>query len=145
MVDAKHNDIRARLESSVADFKQELGYSGHLEIADPYYAYDDLAGTQSYPFAERAGCYVFASRDGNILYVGKGSRHIGRRIWVPFGRVAKAGETDAFPNAKTWIKQNAPNVGVWAIAVPDNHWWLATALEGFLIQELKPSENLRVR
>jgi hypothetical protein len=29
-------------------------------------------------------------------------------------------------------------VAVWAIAVPDEHWWLALALEGFLTEKLLP-------
>lgn len=137
-------DIRAKLESAIDRFKEAIGYRGTFSISEPYYPYEDPDGDQRYPWPDDAGCYVYANGAGSILYVGKGSRYMGTRIWAPIGRRGKP-EEEVYPNAKEWMKNHAPHVGVWAIKVPAEHWWLATALEGYLIETLNPSENKRKR
>jgi hypothetical protein len=139
--------IRPKLAQAADKFCKAIGFnSQRLAIEGPHYRYDfsenrGLEGT--FPHAGRAGCYIFANDAGDILYVGKGSRHMGNRIWEPFGRQGNASEEELLPEAREWVKRHRP--GVWAIAVPDEHWWLAMALEGFLIEELLPSQNKRLR
>jgi hypothetical protein len=83
---------------------------------------------------------VFTSGDGKTQYVGKASRYLGNRIWWHIGRKRKSGETEACPDAEQFVKDNQPDVAVWAIALPDCHWWLALALEGFLTEKLLPGK-----
>jgi hypothetical protein len=139
------------LPELIEEFQREIGYTRQLSIAGPHYRYGfahDLGAEVQFPHACEPGCYVFfsnhdSSQKGRVLYVGKGSRTMGHRIWAPFGRQRKNGELDPFPNAKAWVKEHKP--GVYAVAVPQNHWWLAMALEGFLIERFKPPENKRAR
>jgi hypothetical protein len=132
------------LSRLVDQFKTEIGYTRNLPIKGPHHRYDfvdDPAKEPRYPHAGEPGCYVFFNSEGAVLYVGRSARDegMGDRIWDPFGRRRKDGENDPFPVAKPWVKLHKP--GVWAVAVPKEHWWLAMALEGFLIEEFDPPEN----
>lgn len=136
----------ADLPGLVEQFCQQICYPHKLDIKGPHFRYSyeaDPSKEVQFPHAEEPGCYVFANADGKILYVGKGSRHMGQRIWAPFGRQRRDGELDLFPDALPWVKEHKP--GVWAVAVPRDHWWLAMALEGFLIETINPPENKRKR
>ena len=140
-------DIRPQIEQAVADFCRAIGYpSDRISSKGPHYRYDYADDPEKsevqFPHAEEPGCYVFANDSGEILYVGKGSRYMGSRIWAPFGRQGKDGEVQAFPDAKPWVMEHRP--GVWAIAVPKEHWWLAAAFEGFLIERFKPPDRKSV-
>jgi len=134
-------DIRPKLEAATQDFCKAIGYpNGRFIIKGALYRYDHIKEPKKEPVllaCERAGCYILANDAGQILYVGKGSRHMGNRIWDPFGRRGRDGEADPFPDAKAWVKEDKP--GVWAICVPEEHWWLAMALEFFLIERVKNS------
>ncbi|HEY2837844.1 MAG TPA: hypothetical protein VGJ26_01755 [Pirellulales bacterium] len=140
-------DIRQKLAEAVSEFCGAIGYPAvRLAIDGPHYRYDfvERRGDEpQYPHSDNAGCYVFADDSGKILYVGKGSRHIGSRIAAPFGRWKRDGESEPFPDAAQWIKDNKP--GVWVIAFPDEHWWLASALESFMIEKFDPPVNKRDR
>ncbi|GEM_PF-3918697 len=137
-------DLRSKLQSEVGSFVSTLGYSGKLTVSAPYYPYDSLDGTEPYPNPDEPGCYVYASGNGQVQKVGKANRYLGNRIWAPIGRRKKAGETgELYPQAETWLKENQPDIAVWAIAVPDEHWWLAAALEGFLTERLMPAKTTR--
>jgi hypothetical protein len=138
------------LPSIIEDFKRTIGYCGNLVIAGPHHRYkfvDDLTKEVQFPHADEPGCYVFFTemegQRGKVLYVGKGSRYMGQRIWAPFGRQKRNGEIEPFPDAKPWVKEHRP--GVYAVAVPKEHWWLAMALEGYLIETFTPPENKRLR
>ncbi len=137
-------DTRAKLQGLVDQFVATIGYSQApdyhpLVVSLPYCPYDDLEGRLSYPDPNEPGCYVFTSGNGTPLYVGKASRYLGNRIWSHIGRRPKSGETEAYPDAEKFVKDNQPDIAVWAIAVPDAHWWLAPALEGFLTEKLRPT------
>jgi hypothetical protein len=146
--------VKAKLEECIAAFKREIGYAGAIEVSDPHYRFRFLANRKDephWPGADEPGCYVFFSTKPapgcQILYVGKGSRFMGTRIWSYFGRWDMAGGPTPFPDAVDWVIAHEP--GFVAITVPPSHWWLAPALESFLIDCLKakgePLRNKRDR
>lgn len=133
-----------RLPDTVSEFCRAISYPRDLadNIKGPHdrYAWVGKLGEPQLPHADEPGCYVFADAQGNILYVGKSSRRegMGDRIWEKWGRQARTGEAVPFPDAKAWVM---PGVSVRAVAVPRDHWFLAPALEAFLIDRLGPSMN----
>ena len=134
-------DIRGRLEEYARRFCLELGYSGTFAVEGPYYPYDNLAASLSFPCSGHPGCYVFADGAGDIKYVGKGSRFMGNRIGAHIGRLDPVG-SDPYPECEPWMK-GCRDIGVWAIAVPDAHWWLAPALEGYITEHQWPDRPRR--
>jgi hypothetical protein len=116
------------LAEIVEEFRREIGYKCELRMMGPHHRYkyvNDPTLEVQFPHANEPGCYVFfADKDRRVLYVGKGSRYMGGRIWAPFGRQKRDGEVEPFPNAKPWVKEHKP--GVWAIAVRQDHWWWDT-------------------
>jgi hypothetical protein len=153
---ALYDAVKAKLESAIAEFKLQIGYTESIEVSDPHYRFQFVSnprGETQFPCAEKPGCYAFFSTKpapaGHVLYVGKGSRYMGNRMWNPFGRWRKIDEKLPlpFPNAEQWIIDHQP--GFVAITVPEKHWWLAMALEGFLIEHFKnagePLVNKRFR
>jgi hypothetical protein len=138
-------DIRPMLQSLVDKFVAAIGYPHHLGASPPYYPYDDPEGMQQYPNSDVPGCYVFAAGNGQVQYVGKASRYLGNRIWAHIGRGRgrdKGGEL--YPNADTWLRENQPDIAVWCVGLPDEHWWLAAALEGFMTEALLPGRPRQV-
>ena len=141
----ERKDIRNVLQKHVDSFTKTIGYGEKLLVSDPYYPYDDPDGTQQYPTPDEPGCYIYATGNGDVLYVGRASRYLGSRIWAHIGRRKKTNEDgQLYPCAEEWLKQNQPNIAVWCIAVPCGHWWLALALEGFLSEVLLPSRSRQI-
>jgi hypothetical protein len=133
-------DKQAELQNWVDQFVKTIGYDhapGYQRpvVSTPCYPYD--SGTKQYPNADEPGCYVFTNGDGKVLYVGKGSRCMGTRMWAHTGRRGRPGE-EPYPNAVQWAKDNQSGLAVWAIPFPDSHWWVSLALEGFLTENLRP-------
>jgi hypothetical protein len=138
-------DFRVRLQKLVDQFVNTIAYKNKLVVSEPYYPYDHPNNDEQYPNSGYPGCYVFASGDGNPKYVGKASRCLGNRIWAHVGRMGKPEKDgDLYPNAESWIKQNQPHVGVWTVPIPNEHWWLASALEGFLAESLFPEKSRQI-
>jgi hypothetical protein len=138
-------DIRAMLQSLVDKFIAAIGYPRHLTVSPPYYPYDDPEGTQQYPSSDSPGCYIYAAGSGQVQYVGKASRYLGNRIWAHIRRRRKPGEGgDLYPDADSWLSDNEPNIGVWCVELPDEHWWLAAALEGFMTEAFFPGKPRQV-
>jgi hypothetical protein len=136
---ATRADIRPHLEGQVERFRKAIGYAGTMTISGPYYPYDDRLGQMKYPSPDDPGCYVFATGDGTIKYIGKASRYLGTRIWAHIGRRERDRDVlDLYPQCELWLREHAPNIGVWSIALRDEHWFLAPALEGFLTEALLP-------
>jgi hypothetical protein len=134
------------LQDKVDQFVATIGYPRKLLVSAPYYPYDDRNGVLQYPNSDQPGCYIYASAPGKVYYVGKASRHLGNRIWSHIGRRRKLDEVgELYPNAENWLKKCQPDIGVWTVGVHPDHWWLASALESFLMEELRPAENLRER
>lgn len=138
-------DIKQKLAIAVSEFKTAIGYNNEIRISEAYYPYDDLNG-KNYPSnSSEAGCYVYAKGDGKIVYIGSSKEYIGRRIWAHLGRKRnKDEENDEYPNACNRIRENKPDIGVWAISVPSEHWWLSMALEGFLISKFQPERKRKI-
>lgn len=138
-------DLRPTLQRAVDKFVAIVGYLRQLTVSAPCYPYDDPNGVQQYPNSDEPGCYVYASATGQVQCVGKAGRYLGNRIWAHIGRRRKQGESgELYPNAETWVKQHQPDIAVWAIPVPDEHWWLAGALEGFLTEQFWPGKSRQV-
>jgi hypothetical protein len=135
-------NIKTELQDAVKEFCGILGYNGTITVSDPYYPYE-APKEWSFPFPDEPGSYVFANAEGHKAYIGKGSRYMGNRIWAHIGRKKKEGELETYPDAEDFVKNNQPDIGVWAIAVPRVHWWLATALEGFLTEKFRPDIKRR--
>ena len=138
-------DIRSTLQSEVDNFVAIIGYRRQLTVSAPYYPYDDPDRKEKYPDYDKPGCYVYADGTGKVKYVGKANRYLGNRIWPHIGRCRMPGETgEVFPCSKPWVKDHQPDIAVWTIAVPDEHWWLAAALEGFLTERLLPNKSRQI-
>lgn len=141
--------MQSKLSQLVFEFKSEVGYPGELNIGGPHEPYKDPMRRVQFPYANEPGCYLFvtdAASSGieTVVYVGKGSRDIGGRIWSHLGRRARRGESELFPDAESWVKKLRPRL--WSIALMNKkHWYLAAALEGFLIEQLRPLENKNKR
>ncbi len=132
-------DIRSRLEAEVTRFREAIGYTGAISVSTPYYPNDDREGKVSYPSPDVPGCYVFAAGNGDVKYIGKASRYLGNRVWAHIGRRNRNCDVlDTYPQCEPWLREHAPDVAIWAIALPDEHWFLAPALEGFLTESLLP-------
>lgn len=134
-------DCREKLQQFVNEFVTTIGYDkapsgGQLIVTKPCYPYD--LSPESYENCGLPGCYVFTCGEGKPLYVGKASRYLGNRMWAHTGRRNKGEEIDVFPTATTWAKQNSPDLTLYSVSIPDEHWWLALALEGFLTEKLLP-------
>lgn len=138
-------DLQPKLQDLVDRFVNMIGYTRQLVVSEPYYPYDDIGGEEQYPHSGYPGCYVFATGDGRAKYVGKASRYLGNRIWAHIGRMGKPEKDgELYPNAEDWLKENQPHVGVWTVPIPDEHWWLASALEGFLTEALLPGKSRKI-
>lgn len=93
---------------------------------------------ETYPNASRRGVYLIFGKSGRLLYLGKASQQaIGNRLGAYFHyeenracRILHSGwsETPSY---------------VVTIAVDDDKWFEASALEEFLIVALKPCDNSR--
>ena len=117
-------DKRADLQRLVDEFVKTIGYDHAPDyrrplVSEPYYPYDDPRGERPWPHSDEPGSYVFTSGDGRTLDVGKASRHMGNRIFSARGRKRKKGETEVFPNAEQFVKDNQPDIALWAIPVAD--------------------------
>ncbi|WP_353163064.1 hypothetical protein [Salinisphaera shabanensis] len=128
--------LKPSLDAQVAEFRRLCGYEGKIEVSDPYFPYKQGSEAFEYPYAKSPGCYIFATGDNTILYIGKASRRLGDRIWAHIGRAGRPHEDGKFPYAAAWLKNAEPCARVYSISVPDTHWWLALALEGFLTERL---------
>lgn len=138
-------NLRSQLQDIVNQFVITIGYARKLVVSAPYYPYDDPYGDKQYPNSGQPGCYVFAAGNGQTNYVGKASRHLGNRIWAHIGRTRKRDEAgELYPDAEDWLKGNQPDVGVWTVAIDDDHWWLSSALEGFLTEALFPEKSRQI-
>lgn len=134
-------DKTADLQRLVDEFVKIIGYDRtpgyhRLIVSSPYYPYDHVEGKLNYPHPGEPGCYVFTAGDGTPIYVGKASKTLAGRTCDHAGRKREPGGKEPFPNAKQFVKDNQPDIAVWAIPLLDAHWFLAPALEGFLTEKL---------
>jgi len=108
----------------------------------PYKEYKDDPNKyffEKWPNADEPGVYVFiSSANKKPLYVGKSEAYLGNRIYSHLGKIDKD-DKKLFPHAEEWAKANIEELCF--ITIPIQPFWLAPALESFLIHELKPEYN----
>ncbi|MEA2040418.1 MAG: hypothetical protein U9N82_11430 [Thermodesulfobacteriota bacterium] len=142
------NSVSGKIQGCLDEFVDELGYGRQLKVSGLYPLYDEFEqGTsdlEQYPGADSPGVYIFCSPQ-DFLYIGKSSRYMGNRIWAHIGRAKRENEKEEYPNAEEWIKESKPNVGVFTVSFADDHWWLSSALEGYLTEQLKPEYGAKGR
>jgi hypothetical protein len=108
-----------------------------------------LSFSRSWPFLELssrpyARSHRYSADATGVSYVGKAYRHLGNRIWAHIGRQKRAGEKcEVYPTSVPWFRECGPDIAVWSVAVPENHWWLASALEGYMTEKLLPQKSRR--
>ena len=129
--------MRQKIQMHVDEFIEELGYRRQLRVSEPYRPYHEIETQSPCPHSDSPGVYIFCSTLG-ALYIGKSSRYMGNRIWYHFGRLKLENEQEEYPNAENWIKSSKPDLELFTIPVPEQHWWLASALEGYLTEKLRP-------
>jgi len=136
---SSHEVFRERLQQVVRSFGDEIGYGRKVEVSKPYFPYAPASDREKYPDAASPGVYVFT--DGKrALYVGKCARCLGNRIWTHIGRCGRSGES-RYPMCEPWVEEAGETLAVFSIPLADEHWFLASALEGYISEKLEPAHG----
>jgi hypothetical protein len=99
------------------------------------YKVEDLWADTNWPWGYGHGVYCFASTSGDAHYVGRSlGATLGQRIWSQM-------QSQQDPEWKAVVED--PTTVVRVFAVGDEHVFMASALEAYLIERLKPKFNLR--
>jgi hypothetical protein len=116
----------AKIKSHVEAFSNEISYPEELNLSKIYDVYEPHGPKESYPNSGQPGVYCFISND-KVLYIGKSEGAIGFDIarYMP---------------SMMAVYHN--NLALTTISV-GKHWFLAPALESFLIFNIKPILNIR--
>ena len=109
IVCVERDGFTLRLETLVRSFAAECGYEKPIVVSGAYHVYEEGSEDVEYPYANEPGCYVFVANRKQVLYVGKGSRTVGGRIWSHIGRSGKGRVNARFPNAEQWLKEAQPD------------------------------------
>jgi excinuclease UvrABC nuclease subunit len=137
-------DPKPEIQRSLTEFQMKIAYKSKLLVDGPYFPYqkfrDNSREIESCPNSDSPGVYLFCSGEGNFLYIGECLGKLGNRVWAHIGKSGEA--NDPYPNAKSWIKESKPDIAIYTIALPEDHWFLAPALEKYLIKTLKPENNI---
>jgi hypothetical protein len=94
-----------------------------------------LCWPREFPTSKRVGVYAIFGQADNVLYVGR-SWLMGRRLCDYFGGGTK-------PDLS--MNWSEPPAFIVTVAVPEKMEWEAAGLEEFLIDELDPPDNTRIR
>ncbi|TRO96607.1 hypothetical protein FKB34_04010 [Glycocaulis profundi] len=126
-MDASH---RADAETHIETYRSRYGIEIDLELYD---LTPENWAANYIPFHDTAGCYLFYSEDGDLLYVGKASlkNNLGRRIDSYF----QSNPFAPHPHHR-W---SAPPR--YALVVKVAEPWEAPSLEEYLIAKLNPRDN----
>ncbi|WP_042372504.1 GIY-YIG nuclease family protein [Bacteroides neonati] len=89
-----------------------------------------------YPYVDRAGVYLVMDAEDNILYIGKSSVAVGRRLGRYFGYSADG--KSCLIKDENWTK---PPKYIVTVAVPIDSPFECASLEEFLLKEIKTSDN----
>lgn len=95
-----------------------------------------------WPHSNRAGVYLIFTKNGELLYVGKASV-IGHRLSSYFQYLHPRGTGNACEIIHSWSEPGPMYIAT--VAVPDDSKFEAASLEEYLIKELRPSDNVRMR
>lgn len=90
-----------------------------------------------YPHADRTGVYMIMDSEDNILYIGKSSVAIGKRLGSYFSFSSIDGESCHIKDAN-WT---TPPRYLATIAVPVNSSFESASLEEFLLSNISTSDN----
>ena len=115
-------------------------YHTKFEPLKPYHLFPDESGkcefeNQSWPGNERAGVYLILSKDDEVLYVGE-SNSLGRRFYSYFRSV----DGKCIILSDNWSKEP---YAIISIPAPDDRRYERLSLEEYLIQNLRPIDNIR--
>jgi len=131
--------IEEKILPYLLEFREMIGYKKELPISEPYEPYIEQNKKQ-YPNADSPGVYIFYSESAGLLYIGKCSTDLGFRIWSHLQKPGKPSEP--YPNAEKWVKDHQKeNLKFVTIPFIREHYFLASALEEYLIDKCKPKAN----
>ena len=122
------------LEKKIFEFLNLLNLSRNiLTIHQPYDTIKDYKRQKEWGSAASSGVYVFYSESMELLYIGE-SVNIGARLAHHFQYAENGSGKAVSPKSKDvrWVV---------IIGLVDDYWFLAPALEHYLIYELKPKRN----
>jgi len=145
--------MKEEIQALLCDFKELINYPERLEVSEPYFPYLDHQEKQGKShgkgavslkeYSDNPGVYIFCTskKEKPYLYIGKSSTAIGYRVWKHIGKVGKT--DDPFPDAAFWIKKHDgdDDIAVFTIGFKSEHWFMAAALEEFLIKKRGPTYN----
>ena len=129
-------------KAKALEYVEKYNQRYHTEFVPltPYHLFPDENGecefeNQSWPGNERAGVYLILSKDDEILYVGE-SNSLGRRFYTYF----RYDNGKCIVLSENWSKEP---YAIISIPAPDDRRYERLSLEEYLIQNLRPIDNVR--
>jgi hypothetical protein len=138
----KHTKIRGFIQGKVDIFQKKISIGHKLLVSDPYLLYvKNMANLKPWNNSGLPGVYIYLTPQ-NIFYIGKSEVKMGDRIW---NRIGKEGnEKNPYPDAEDWVHNNKDNIAFVTIPLEPNLFWLAAALEAFLIWQIENTEYIKL-
>ena len=118
------------IKNALAEFHKYLPLLPNLYPEGPWNIPSDW-DKKSFPNAELPGVYFFLNAAGNLIYIGKASAGLGQRLGN--GYIGQGG--------KIKDPKVAEASQLYTIALPKELFFIAPALEEFLIFKLDPKGN----
>ena len=125
---AKISDVIKQLEllSQYIPIAKSLNVSEAWRIPENY-----IDNPKCFPNSEFPGVYIFTDKNANILYIGKASSGLGSRIGNGYLGRNRVRKSDKIINAHY----------LYTVKLNWEEFFLAPAIEEYLISELDPSGN----
>jgi GIY-YIG catalytic domain len=119
------------IKNALDDFLKYVPALSQLSPEGPWFMPIDWDKKVSFPNAELPGVYFFQNNEGNLIYIGKASNGLGERIGS--GYIGQGGK----------IKDSkiADASQLYTIGLPKDLFFIAPAIEEFLIFKLDPKGN----